>query len=118
VGPGPYTPDEVSGIGPGLQLRRHLWPELRHRHQSAGRFTHHEPGVRRRCPIDPAARFAVAINNYRQNGGGGFPHVVGAPILWNPLVDIRESIIDWVKDNEIIDPADVRERRLAARPGL
>ena len=54
--------------------------------------------------IDPAAEFAVAINNYRQNGGGGFPHVVGAPILWNSLADIREAIIDWVKVNLVIDP--------------
>jgi 2',3'-cyclic-nucleotide 2'-phosphodiesterase / 3'-nucleotidase len=51
-------------------------------------------------------RFAVAINNYRQNGGGGFPHVVGAPILYNPLTEIREMIIEWVKDTGVIDPAD------------
>ena len=55
-------------------------------------------------PIVATDRFAVAINNYRQNGGGGFPHVVRAPILWNPLIDIRETIIDWVKTNGTIDP--------------
>jgi 2',3'-cyclic-nucleotide 2'-phosphodiesterase/3'-nucleotidase len=57
-------------------------------------------------PIVATDKFAVAINNYRQNGGGGFPHVVGAPIVWNPLVEIRESIIDWVTSNGVIDPSD------------
>ena len=102
--PGPYTPDEVSGNGPdyNYDVVYGLSYDIDISQPAGSRIANLSYGG---MPIDPAAKFAVAINNYRQNGGGGFPHVVGAPILWNPLVDIRESIIDWVEDNGVIDPA-------------
>jgi len=56
-------------------------------------------------PIDPAAEFVVAINNYRQSGGGSFPHVATAPVVWNAQVEIRQLIIDWVRANGTIDPS-------------
>jgi 2',3'-cyclic-nucleotide 2'-phosphodiesterase / 3'-nucleotidase len=104
VGPGPYTPEEVSGNGPdyNYDVVYGLSYDIDIAQPAGSRITNLEYGG---LPIDPDAEFAVAINNYRQNGGGGFPHVVGAPVLWNPLADIRESIIDWVKTNEVIDPA-------------
>ena len=102
--PGPYTPDEVSGNGPdyNYDVVYGLSYDIDISQPAGSRIANLSYGG---MPIDPAAKFAVAINNYRQNGGGGFPHVVGAPILWNPLIDIRESIIDWVEDNGVIDPA-------------
>ncbi len=57
------------------------------------------------APIDPAATFVVAINNYRQSGGGGFPGVTTAPVVYNAQVEIRQMIIDWVSANHTIDPA-------------
>ena len=102
--PGPYTPDQISGNGPdyNYDVIYGLDYDIDIDQPAGSRITNLEFDG---APIDPNAAFAVAINNYRQNGGGGFPHVVGAPILWNPLVDIRESIIDWVKTNVVIDPA-------------
>ncbi|WP_210769255.1 bifunctional metallophosphatase/5'-nucleotidase [Occultella kanbiaonis] len=47
------------------------------------------------APIDPAQRFVIAINNYRQSGGGNFPGVVAAPVVYNAQVEIRQLIIDW-----------------------
>jgi len=54
--------------------------------------------------IDPAARFVVAINNYRQSGGGGFPGVTTAPVVYNAQVEIRQLIINWVTAHGSIDP--------------
>jgi 2',3'-cyclic-nucleotide 2'-phosphodiesterase / 3'-nucleotidase len=56
------------------------------------------------APIDPAATFVVAINNYRQGGGGNFPHVKAAPVVYNRTVEIRQLMIDWVTANKVIDP--------------
>ncbi len=56
-------------------------------------------------PIDPAMDFAMAVNNYRQGGGGGFPAVKDAPVVYNRQIDIRQLLIDWVTANQTIDPA-------------
>ena len=55
--------------------------------------------------IDPAGQFVVAINNYRQSGGGGFPGVTTAPVVYNAQQEIRQLIIDWVTSHGTIDPA-------------
>ena len=55
------------------------------------------------APIDEAREFAMAINNYRQGGGGSFPHVKTAPVLYNQQVEIRQLIIDWVIANKVVD---------------
>jgi 2',3'-cyclic-nucleotide 2'-phosphodiesterase / 3'-nucleotidase len=53
--------------------------------------------------IDPAAQFVLAVNNYRQSGGGGFPAVKTAPVVYNAQVEIRQLLIDWVTTNHTID---------------
>jgi 2',3'-cyclic-nucleotide 2'-phosphodiesterase/3'-nucleotidase len=55
--------------------------------------------------IDPAARFVIAINNYRQSGGGNYPGVKAAPVVYNAQVEIRQLLIDWVTAQGVIDPA-------------
>ncbi len=55
--------------------------------------------------VDPAQEFVMAINNYRQSGGGGFPHVATAPVVYNRQNEIRQLLIDWVIANGEIDPA-------------
>ncbi|NMM32602.1 MAG: bifunctional metallophosphatase/5'-nucleotidase, partial [Phycicoccus sp.] len=54
--------------------------------------------------VDLAAEFVVAINNYRQSGGGGFPGVKTAPVVYNAQAEIRQLIIDWVTSHKVIDP--------------
>jgi 2',3'-cyclic-nucleotide 2'-phosphodiesterase/3'-nucleotidase len=54
--------------------------------------------------MDPAAKFVIAINNYRQSGGGSFPHVTTAPVVYNRQVEIRQLIIDWVTAEKVVDP--------------
>lgn len=57
------------------------------------------------APIDPAAQFVVAINSYRQSGGGTFPGVTTAPVVYDAQAEIRQLIIDWVTSHGVIDPA-------------
>ena len=57
------------------------------------------------APIEPAANFVVAINNYRQSGGGGFPGVTTAPVVHNAQQEIRQLIIDWVTSHQVINPS-------------
>lgn len=56
------------------------------------------------APIDPAARFVLAVNNYRASGGGAFPHVANAKQVWANSDEIRNTIIQWVKAKGSIDP--------------
>ncbi|MEW2181454.1 5'-nucleotidase C-terminal domain-containing protein [Streptomyces sp. NPDC005406] len=57
-------------------------------------------------PIDPAAQFVLAVNNYRASGGGNFPHVPGAKQLWANSEEIRNTIISWVQAKGSVDGAE------------
>lgn len=57
-------------------------------------------------PVPDTFEFAVAVNNYRQAGGGDFPHVASAPVLHNQQQEIRQLLIDWVKAAGVLDPAE------------
>ncbi|MDX2297662.1 MULTISPECIES: bifunctional metallophosphatase/5'-nucleotidase [Streptomyces] len=56
-------------------------------------------------PLDPAAKFVLAVNNYRASGGGAFPHVAKAEQLWANSDEIRNTIIQWVQAKGTVDPA-------------
>ncbi|SMY12992.1 5'-nucleotidase C-terminal domain-containing protein [Brevibacterium jeotgali] len=49
--------------------------------------------------------FVLAINNYRQSGGSGYP-VDGLDEVYNEQVAIREALIDWAVEKQVIDPDD------------
>ena len=50
-------------------------------------------------------QFVIAINNYRQSGGGNFPYVKAAPVVYNQQLEIRQLLIDWVTEEQVIDPS-------------
>ena len=50
--------------------------------------------------------FTMALNNYRQNGGGGYSMVSSAPVTFVKNVDLKELLIDEVKHSGIMRPAD------------
>ncbi|OLR90623.1 5'-nucleotidase C-terminal domain-containing protein [Actinokineospora bangkokensis] len=71
------------------------------------------------APVTPDQQFAVAINNYRQSGGGGFPHVSTAPVVYNAQVEIRQALIDYATAKGTINPADFyRENWRLTREGV
>ena len=49
-------------------------------------------------------QFVVAVNNYRQSGGGNFPHVKTAPVVYNRQVEIRQLMIDYVTATGEVNP--------------
>ncbi|GGX54295.1 multifunctional 2',3'-cyclic-nucleotide 2'-phosphodiesterase/5'-nucleotidase/3'-nucleotidase [Streptomyces minutiscleroticus] len=56
--------------------------------------------------LDDAQRFVFAVNNYRANGGGAFPHVASATEVWSESTEIRTRIAEWVTARGTLDPAD------------
>jgi 2',3'-cyclic-nucleotide 2'-phosphodiesterase/3'-nucleotidase len=56
-------------------------------------------------PLDPDARFVLAVNNYRSSGGSNYPHVAAAPSVWSSSDEIRNTMIAWVRAHGGIDPA-------------
>jgi 2',3'-cyclic-nucleotide 2'-phosphodiesterase/3'-nucleotidase len=57
-------------------------------------------------PLDDGQRFVFAVNNYRANGGGAFPHVASAQELWSESTEIRTRIAEWVTAKGVLDPRD------------
>ncbi|MFF3738419.1 bifunctional metallophosphatase/5'-nucleotidase [Streptomyces sp. NPDC002566] len=58
------------------------------------------------APLADDAQFVFAVNNYRANGGGNFPHVAAAKMVWSNSDEIRNTMIAWVKAKGSIDPAE------------
>ncbi|MFF3497506.1 bifunctional metallophosphatase/5'-nucleotidase [Streptomyces sp. NPDC003247] len=56
--------------------------------------------------LDDAQEFVLAVNNYRANGGGAFPHVASATEVWAESTEIRTRIAEWVTAKGVLDPAD------------
>ncbi|MEV6980295.1 5'-nucleotidase C-terminal domain-containing protein [Sphaerisporangium sp. NPDC051017] len=54
-------------------------------------------------PVAAGQSFVVAINNYRQSGGGGFPHVATARVVYTAQVEIRQALIEYATAAGTID---------------
>ena len=55
--------------------------------------------------VQPTDTFTMALNNYRQSGGGGYAMLANAPVVFQKDVDIRSLIIDDVAKAGTLDPA-------------
>ncbi|MFF8318176.1 bifunctional metallophosphatase/5'-nucleotidase [Streptomyces bobili] len=56
--------------------------------------------------LDDGRQFVLAVNNYRANGGGAFPHVASAQELWAESTEIRTRISEWATAKGVLDPKD------------
>ncbi|WP_406447452.1 5'-nucleotidase C-terminal domain-containing protein [Streptomyces sp. NBC_01613] len=56
--------------------------------------------------LDDSQQFVLAVNNYRANGGGAFPHVASATEVWSESTEIRTRIAEWVTAKGVLDPKD------------
>lgn len=56
------------------------------------------------APMDPNAKFRLAINNYRVNGGSGYSMFKGDPVLYKSSEEIRNLMVEYVKKMGTISP--------------
>ncbi|MER8057387.1 MULTISPECIES: 5'-nucleotidase C-terminal domain-containing protein [unclassified Streptomyces] len=57
------------------------------------------------APVAADQVFVVAVNNYRANGGSGYPHIASAEIAYSSTNEIRDMMIDYVTATKTLDPA-------------
>ena len=56
--------------------------------------------------VADADSFTLALNNYRQSGGGGYAMLRGAPVVYDRQQDLRQLLIDEVARRKVIRPKD------------
>ncbi|MCG8469440.1 MAG: 5'-nucleotidase C-terminal domain-containing protein [Gemmatimonadetes bacterium] len=98
-----YNFDIVSGVEYGLDLRRPVGDrvvDLRFRGASVG----------------PTDSFTMALNNYRQSGGGGFGMIADAPVVYTDETDIATRIIEFIMRRDTLRTTDVFVDNWELRP--
>ncbi|HEY8831011.1 MAG TPA: 5'-nucleotidase C-terminal domain-containing protein [Gemmatimonadaceae bacterium] len=58
------------------------------------------------APVRDTDTFTMALNNYRQTGGGGYAMLNGAPVVYDKQQEIRQLLIDEVKRRGVLKQED------------
>ncbi|MFN2383605.1 MAG: 5'-nucleotidase C-terminal domain-containing protein, partial [Gemmatimonadota bacterium] len=91
-----YNYDMVAGVSYALDLTQPVGDRVRDL-------------TRNGRPVRDGETFTLALNSYRQGGGGGFAMIQGAPVVQDRQLEIRQALVDWVGARDTIRPADVAE---------
>lgn len=92
-----YNFDMVSGVDYQIDVSRPVG-------QRVTTFTH------RGKAVTPTDTFTMAINNYRQAGGGGYAMLRDAPVVYDEQQEIRDLLIDDVRRLHTLDKATYDEK--------
>ncbi len=88
-----YNYDMVAGATYDIDLRLPVGSRIRNL------------AVRGR-PVAPGDSFTLALNSYRQSGGGGFTMLRDAPVVYDRDENIRDLLIADIRARGHLDPAD------------
>ena len=58
-------------------------------------------------PVTPGQAFTLAINDYRQRGGGGFGEFAHDPVVYDRGEDIQGLIVSYLRHKKTLSPAAV-----------
>lgn len=72
------------------------------------------------APVRDSDSFTMALNNYRQTGGGGYSMLSGAPVVYDKQQEIRQLLIDEVRRRGTLRESDYFQQNwnLVRGPGL
>jgi 2',3'-cyclic-nucleotide 2'-phosphodiesterase (5'-nucleotidase family) len=87
-----YNFDMVSGASYVIDLSRPVGSRIR------------DLTVRRK-PVTPKDSFIMAVNSYRQEGGGGYTMLQDAPVIYDKGENIRDLLVEHLRTLGTIDPA-------------
>jgi 2',3'-cyclic-nucleotide 2'-phosphodiesterase (5'-nucleotidase family) len=69
-------------------------------------------------PVQPMDTFTLALNNYRQTGGGGYAMLKDAPVVFDQQQEIRQLLIDEVRSRGTLKPEDYFTRNWSLLYGV
>lgn len=85
-----YAYDALTGIDYDINISKPLGERIENIRMEDG------------TEVSDTDEFVLAINNYRQSGGSGYP-VADLEEVYNEQIAIREALIDWAVERQVID---------------